>query len=144
VQSNVAKSTFDGIASGSNPMKGVVIAQGNGNLSEQFRIYLNKLAGSAADDKAYGLDSTILELKTKVRSDFVKPKPNPNVHSTLTPVIENGTATGENKLVCFDPALKEQMDAEYNMDLKIQSSNWNQYQRLIRRLLSNCYWKCGE
>jgi hypothetical protein len=25
--------------------------------------------------------------------------------------------------------LKEQMDAEYSMDLKIQSSNWNQYQR---------------
>jgi hypothetical protein len=128
-QPTVAKSTFEGIASGSNPMTGVVIAQGNGNLSEQFRVYLNKLAGSAADDKAYGLDSSILEMKTKVRSDFVKPKPDPNVHSTLTPVIENGVATGGNKLVCFDPALKEQMDAEYNMDLKIQSSNWNQYQR---------------
>jgi hypothetical protein len=23
--------------------------------------------------------------------------------------------------------MKDQMDAEYNMDLKIQSSNWNQY-----------------
>jgi hypothetical protein len=128
-QPHVTKSTFEGIASGVNPMKNIVIAQGNGNLSEQFRVYQNKMAGSAADDKAYGLDSAILELTPKVRSDFVKPKPNPNVHSTLTPVIENGTATGGNKLVCFDPALKEQMDAEYSMDLKIQSSNWNQYQR---------------
>jgi hypothetical protein len=68
-------------------------------------------------------------LTAKVRSDFVKPKPNPNIHSTFTPVLENGVATGENKLVCFDPVMKEQMDAEYNMDLKIQSSNWNQYQR---------------
>jgi hypothetical protein len=32
-------------------------------------------------------------------------------------------------LICFDPVIKEQMDAEYNMDLKLQSSNWNQYQR---------------
>jgi hypothetical protein len=128
-QPHVAKSTFEGIASGVNPMKNIVIAQGNGNLSEQFRVYQNKMAGSAADDKAYGLDSAILELTPKIRSDFVKPKPNPNFHSTLTPVIENGIATGENKLVCFDPALKEQMDAEYSMDLKIQSSNWNQYQQ---------------
>jgi hypothetical protein len=128
-QQQVAKSTFEGIASGANPMKGIVIAQGKGNLFDQFRVYLNGLAGSAADDKAYGLDSAILELTPKVRSDFVKPKPSPNVHSTLTPVIENGTATGGNKLVCFYPVLKEQMDTEYSMDLKIQSSNWNQYQR---------------
>jgi hypothetical protein len=39
------------------------------------------------------------------------------------------TPTGGNKLVCHDPALKEQINAEYNMDLKLQSSNWNQYQR---------------
>jgi hypothetical protein len=92
-------------------------------------MFQKKLAGAAADDKAYELDSAILELTAKIQSDFVKPKPNPNVHSTLTPVVENGVATGENKLLCFGPALKEQMDAEYNMDLKLQSSNWNQYQR---------------
>jgi hypothetical protein len=110
-------------------MKGIVIAQGNGNMPSQFRVFQRKLAGAAANDKAYGLDSAILELKAKVRSDFVKPMPNPIAHSTLTPIIENGVATGGNRLICFDSALKEQMDAEYNMDLKIQSSNWNQYQR---------------
>jgi hypothetical protein len=110
-------------------MKGIVIAQGNGNMSGQFRVFQRKLAGAAADDKAYGLDSAILELIAKVRSDFVKPRPNPNVHSNVTPVLAEGVATGENKLVCFDPIMKEQMDAEYSMDLKIQSSNWNQYQR---------------
>jgi hypothetical protein len=98
-QQQVAKSTFGGIASGA--MKGIVIAQGNGNLFDQFHVYLNGLAGSAAKDKAYGLDSAILELTPKVRSDFIKPKPNPNVHSTFSPVIENGTATGGNKLICF-------------------------------------------
>jgi hypothetical protein len=101
-----AKPVFEGIASGVSPMKDTVIAQGNGNMPGQFRVFQKKLAGAAADDKAYGLDSAI-----------------------LTPVIENGIATGENKVVCFDPVMKEQMDAEYNMDLKIQSSNWNQYQR---------------
>jgi hypothetical protein len=125
----VAKSFFEGIASGVNPMKGIVIAQGNENMSGQLCVFQKKLAGAAADDKAYGLDPAILELTAKARSDFVKPKPNPNVHSTLNPVIENGVATGENKLVFFDPVKKEQMDAEYNMDLRIQSSNWNQYQR---------------
>jgi hypothetical protein len=128
-QPRVVKSTFQGIASGVNPMKDIVIAQGNGNQSGQFRMFQKKLVGATADDKAYGLDSAILELKAKVRSDFVKPKPNQNVHSTLTAVIENGVATGGNRSICFDPALKEQMDAEYNMDLKIQSLNWNQYQR---------------
>jgi hypothetical protein len=34
-----------------------------------------------------------------------------------------------NVLVCHNPALKEQMDAEYNMDLNIQCSNYNQFQR---------------
>jgi hypothetical protein len=88
-------------------MKYIVIAQGNGNLPCQFRVLQKKLAGAAANDKTYGLDSAILELTAKVRSNFVKPKPNPNVHSTLTPVIENDIATGENKLVCFDPVMKE-------------------------------------
>jgi hypothetical protein len=46
-QPHVAKSTFEGIASGVNPMKNIVIAQGNGNLSEQFRLYQNKMARSA-------------------------------------------------------------------------------------------------
>jgi hypothetical protein len=40
------------------------------------------------------------------------------------------TPTGEIRLVCFDPILKDQMEAEYTMDLKIQSSNWNQYRRM--------------
>jgi hypothetical protein len=55
--------------------------------NNKLRNLLSKgLAGSAADDKAYhGLDSAILELTPKVRSDFVKPKPSPNVHSNLTP-----------------------------------------------------------
>jgi chemotaxis protein histidine kinase CheA len=106
-QQQVVRSTFEGIASGANPMKGIVIAQGNGNLFDQFRVYLNGLAGSAADDKAYGLDSAILELTPKVRSDFVKPRPNPNIHSNLTPIIENGVATGGNRLICFDPIVKE-------------------------------------
>jgi hypothetical protein len=127
-----AKSIFSGIASGVNPMKGIVIADGNGNKAGQFRVFQKKLAGSAADDKAYGLDSAILDLKAKVRSDFIKPKPSPTSHSTLTPVIgtDGVTPTGENKLICFDPILKDQMDAEYTMDLKIQSSNWNQYNRM--------------
>jgi hypothetical protein len=123
------RSKFEGIASGVTPMKGIVIAQGNGNMSGQFRVFQRKLAGAAADDKAYGLDSAILELIAKVRSDFVKSRPNPNVHSKVEPVLVAGVPTGENKLLCFDPIMKEQMDAEYSMDLKIQSSNWNQYQR---------------
>jgi hypothetical protein len=125
-----AKSKFEGIASGVTPMTGIVIAQRNGNMSGKFRLFQKKLAGAAADDKAYGLDSAILELTVKVRSDFIKPRPNPSVHSDIVPEVDGaGNATGGNKLVCHDPVLKEQMDAEYSMDLKIQSSNWNQYQR---------------
>jgi hypothetical protein len=132
-QPQVVESVFEGIASGVSPMEGIVIAQGNGNMSGQFRVFQKKVAGAAADDKAYGLDSAILDLTAKIDSDFILlPKPSPNIHSTLTPVLEvleNGVATGENRLLCFDPVLKEQMDAEYNMDLKLHSSNWNQYQR---------------
>jgi hypothetical protein len=126
------KSTFLGIASGVNPMKGIVIADGNGNKAGQFRVFQKKLAGSAAEDKAYGLDSAILDLTAKKRSDFIKPKPDPAAHSNLTPVMESDgtTPTGEIKLVCYDPILRDQMDAEYSMDLKIQSSNWNQYSRM--------------
>ena len=41
-------------------MQGIVVAVNNGNLSGQLRIiYHNKMAGSAADDKAYGLESSI-------------------------------------------------------------------------------------
>jgi hypothetical protein len=130
-QQNAARSTFEGIASGVNPMKGIVIAQGNGNMSGQFCVFQKKLAGAAANDKAYGLDSAILDLTAKIWSDFVKPKPSPTLHSNVVPIMEADgvTPTGGNRLVCHDPALKEQIDAEYNMDLKIQSSNWNQYTR---------------
>jgi hypothetical protein len=44
--------TFEGIASGVNPMKGIVIADGNGNKAVQFRMFQKKPAGSAAEDKA--------------------------------------------------------------------------------------------
>jgi hypothetical protein len=126
------KSTFLGIASGVSPMKGIVIADGNGNKAGQFRVFQNKLAGSAAEDKVYGLDLAILDLTAKKRSDFIKPKPDPVAHLNLTPVMESDgvTPTGEIKLICFDPILKDQMDAEYNMDLKIQPSKWNQYSRM--------------
>jgi hypothetical protein len=43
-------------------MKGIVITQGNGNMSGQFHVFQKKLAGAAADDKAYRLDSAILDL----------------------------------------------------------------------------------
>jgi hypothetical protein len=123
-------------------MKGIVVAQGNGNMSRQFCVFQRKVTGAAANDKAYGLDSAILELIAKVRSNFVKPRPNPNVHSNLIPVLLNGIATDENRLVWFNPIVKEQMDAKYSMDLKIQSSNWNQYQRheegLYRQGLAHC------
>jgi hypothetical protein len=116
----VVKPSFDGIATGG--MKGTVIAQGDGNLAGQFREFQKKLAGAAAEDKAYGLDSAILDLVAKKRTDFVKPKPDPTIHSNLVPEVDaDGDNTGGYKLVCFDPALKEQMDAEYNMDLKFQS-----------------------
>jgi hypothetical protein len=130
-----AKSIFEGIASGVNPMKGIVIAQGNGNLAGQFRVFQKKLAGAAADDKAYGLDSAILDLVAKIKSDFVKPKPDPQVHSKIVVIKEQDdkgvptkTPTGEKKLVCFAPILKDEMEAEYTMDLKIQKSNWNQFE----------------
>jgi hypothetical protein len=127
-ESNPAR--VKGIASGVTPMTGIVIAQGNGNMSGQFRTFQKKLAGAAANDKSYGLDSALLELITKVRSNFVQPRPDPNIHSNVTPVMgADGLPTGENRLVCFDPIVKEQMDADYGMDLKIQSSYWNQYQR---------------
>jgi hypothetical protein len=126
----VTKSTFEGIASGVSPMKGIVIAQGHGNLAGQFRLFQKKLAGAAADDKAYGLDSVILDLIPKVKSDFVKPKPDPLVHSDIVDVLdEDKKKTGERKLVCHNPVLKDQMEAEYSMDLKIQKSNWNQFER---------------
>jgi hypothetical protein len=140
-QSNVTKSSFEGIASDVNPMKGIVVATGSGNLSGQFRIFQNKMAGSAADDKAYGLDSSILDssildLVAKIKSDFVKPKPSPLLNSNLVDIMEKDDkglptkmAPGESKLVCFDPILKDEMEAEYNMDLKVQKSNWNQFQR---------------
>ena len=129
-QPQVTKSTFEGIASGVNPMKGIVIALGDGNLAGQFRLFQKKLAGAAADDKAYGLDSSILDLSSKIKSDFVKPKPNPLVHSDLIDVYdEDKKKTGERKLVCHNPILRDQMEAEYSMDLKIQKSNWNQFER---------------
>jgi hypothetical protein len=126
------KCVFAGVASGVSPMKGIVIADGNGNKAGQFCVFQKKLTGSAADDKAYGLDSAILELIARKRSDFIKPKPDPIPHSNLTPVMETDgvTPTGEIRLVCFDPILKDQMEAEKTMDLKIQSSNWNQYSRM--------------
>jgi hypothetical protein len=70
-QQHVARNLFEGISSGVNPMKGIVIAQGNGNQSGQFNVFQKKLVGAAAGDKAYGLDLAILELKAKVRSDFI-------------------------------------------------------------------------
>jgi hypothetical protein len=129
-QQNIVKIKFEGIASGVSPMKGVVIARSNGDLTGQFRVFRKKLAGAAADDKAYGLDSAILDLVAKVKSDFVQPKPDPLIHSNIIDVVgADGAPTGERKLVCHDPIAKEQIDAEYNMDLKIQKSNWNQYER---------------
>jgi hypothetical protein len=97
-QQQPVKSTFKGNASGVNPMKGIVIAQGNGNMAGQFRVFQTKLAGAAADDKAYGLDSAILELIAKKRTDFV--------NSNLVPEVDTaGDPTGGYKLVCFNPAL---------------------------------------
>jgi hypothetical protein len=94
------------------------------------------MVGAAADDKAYGLDSAILDLVAKVKSDFVKPKPDPLSHSNLITIYEKDdkgantkVATGEKRLVCFNPILKDEMDSEYSMDQKIQKSNWNQYER---------------
>jgi hypothetical protein len=135
-QPQVAKSVFEGIASGVSPMKGTVIAHGKGNLAGQFRLFQKKLAGAAANDKAYGLDSAILDLVAKVKSDFVKPKPSPLRYSKLVTIFEKDDIgaptkipTGEKRLVCFNPILKDEMEAEYSMDLKIQKSNWNQFER---------------
>jgi hypothetical protein len=117
-------------------MKGIVIAHGNGNLAGQFRVFQKKLAGAAADDMAYGLDSAILDLIPRVKSDFVQPKPDLCVHSKIVDIMEvddkgvpSRIPTGEKKLMCFDPIMKDQMEAEYSMDLKIQKSNWNQFER---------------
>jgi hypothetical protein len=117
-------------------MKGIVVAHGRGNMAGLFRVFQEKLAGSAADNKAYGLDSSILDLVAKVKSDFVKPKPSPLSHSNLVTIYEKDDkgvptkiATDEKRLICFNPILKDEMDAEYNMDLKIQKSNWNQFER---------------
>jgi hypothetical protein len=117
-------------------MKGIVIAISNGNLSEHFRVYQSKMVGSAADDKSYGLDSSILDLVAKVKSDFFKPKPSPLSHSDVVDIMEKDNkgmpttvATGERRLVCHNPILRDEMEAEYNMDPKIQKSNWNQFQR---------------
>jgi hypothetical protein len=113
-------------------MKGTVIAHGKGNLAGQYCLFQKKLAGAAANDKAYGLDSAILDLVAKVKSDFVKPIPSPLRPSKLVTIFERddtGAPTqipsGEKRLVCFDPILKDEMEAEYSMDLKIQKSNWN-------------------
>jgi hypothetical protein len=127
----VDKSNFKGNASSTSHMEGVVIAQSIGNLAGQFRVFQKKLAGAAAADKVYGLDSAITYLEAKSRSDFVQPKPSPLVHSNLVSIMEadNVTPMGGKKLVCHDPILKEQMDAGYSMDLKLQKANWNQYER---------------
>ena len=94
-------------------MKGTVVARSNGDLTEQFRVFRKKLAGAAANDKAYGLDSAIFDLVAKVKSDFVQPKPDPLVHSNLIEVVDaDGELTGERKLVCHNPILKEQIDTE--------------------------------
>jgi hypothetical protein len=123
-QPQVTKSTFEGVACGMSPMKEVLIAQGNGNLARQFRVFQKKLAGAAAESKAYGLDSVILDLIPKVKSDFVKPKPSPLIHSKLISLYEKddrgvstSKPTGEKVLLCFNPIIKEQMEAEYSMDL---------------------------
>jgi hypothetical protein len=113
-QPQVGKSAFDNIASGVSPMKGIVIAHGNGNLAGQFRVFQEKLAGAAANDKAYGLDSAILDLILRVKSDFVQPKTDPRVHSRILDIMEvddkglpSKIPTGEKKLMCFDPIMKD-------------------------------------
>ena len=51
----LAKSKFEGVASGTNPMKNTVIALANGNLLGQYRVYQNTMVGSAADKKPMDL-----------------------------------------------------------------------------------------
>jgi hypothetical protein len=111
-------------------------------------VFQKKLEGAAAESKAYGLDSVILDLIPKIKSDFVKPKPSPLIHSKLIVLYEKddkgvstSKPTDEKVLLCFDPIIKEQMEAEYSMDLKIQKSNWNiferQYEGLYRIVFDN-------
>ncbi|OEU05857.1 hypothetical protein FRACYDRAFT_257799 [Fragilariopsis cylindrus CCMP1102] len=135
-QQQVAKSKFEGLASGTSPMKGIVVALANGNLLGQYRILQNTMAGTAASEKAYGLDSSILELVAKVESDFVTSKSDPLKHSTVVTIYtkdatgaDTTTPTGEKRLVCFDPILKASMDSNYFIDVKIQKANWNNYER---------------
>lgn len=104
-------------------MKGAVLAQGNGNLTRQLRVFQEKLAGATAGDKAYGLDSAILDLIPKVNTDFVKSKSSPLVHSELVTIYQKDDKgapttieTGEMILVCFNSVMEEEMEAEYNMD----------------------------
>jgi hypothetical protein len=95
-------------------------------MSGQFCMFQKKLVGAATNDKAYRPNSAILDL---IPTGFVKPRPNPLVHSKVVVMYEdNGTPTGETRLICYDPIKKEEIDAEYNMDLKIQKSDWNQYE----------------
>ena len=82
------KCTFKGLASGTSSMKNMVIADGNGNKAGQFCVFQKNLAGLAAEAAAYGLDSAILDLVAKERTDFIKPKESQNAHSTLTPVLD--------------------------------------------------------
>ncbi|OEU10829.1 hypothetical protein FRACYDRAFT_246701 [Fragilariopsis cylindrus CCMP1102] len=135
-QQQVSKSKFEGLASGTSPMKGIVVALANGNLLGQYRVLQNTMAGTAASEKAYGLDSAILELVAKVESDFVTSKSDPLKHSTVVTIYtkdatgaDTTTPTGEKRLVCFDPILKASMDSNYFIDVKIQKANWNNYER---------------
>ena len=121
-QANAAVPRFEGVAAGVNPMKGIVIARSHGDLTGQFRVFRKKLAEATANDKAYGL----LDLVAKVKSDFVQPKPDPLVHSNLIEVVDaDGELTGERKLVCHNPILKEQIDTEKygskNPEIKLES-----------------------
>ncbi|OEU05681.1 hypothetical protein FRACYDRAFT_258678, partial [Fragilariopsis cylindrus CCMP1102] len=125
----VAKSKFEGLASGTNPMKGTVIALANGNLLGQYRTYQNTLAGSAAADKAYGLDSVILDLVAKILCNIRTSLPSTKKDATGA---DTTTPTGEKRLVCFDPILKESTDSNYFIDVKIQKANWNNYDRFSK------------
>jgi hypothetical protein len=69
-QQQGAKSIIKGNALGINSIKGIMTAQGNGNIQKE-------LTGAAADDKTYGLDPTILDLVAKVKL---------LIHSNLVPV----------------------------------------------------------
>ena len=138
-QQQVTKSKFEGLASGTSPMKGIVVALANGNLLGQYRVLQNTMAGTAAGEKAYGLDSAILDLVAKVESDFVTTKSDPLKHSKVVTIYEKDdkgvnttVATGEKRLVCYDPILKASMDSNYFIDVKIQKANWNNYDRFSK------------